>query len=103
MRPAKDTVEQYLNAFYTGDSATARQYLADDLSFSGPSASFASAEAFLRASAHVGSGVRAVNIHKLWVEGSDVAVFLELILGEPHGAIPVAEWYHLDGDHIASI
>ena len=61
MRYAKDTVEQYLHAFFTGDSATARRYLADDLSFSGPSASFASAEALLRASAHVGSSVRAVN------------------------------------------
>jgi YHS domain-containing protein len=103
MRPAKDTVEQYLHAFYTGDSATARRYLAVDLSFSGPSASFASADAFLRASAHVGSSVRALKIHKLFVDCSDVAVFLELTLGEPHSSIVVADWYHLDGEQIASI
>jgi len=103
MRPAQDIVEQYLHAFYTGNSATARRYLANGLAFSGPNASFASAEAFLRASAHVGSSVRTVNIQKLFVDGSDVAVFLELVLREPHGAIPIADWYHLDGDHITSI
>ena len=103
MRRAQDIVEQYLHAFYTGNPATARRYLRDGLAFSGPNASFASAEAFLRASAHVGSSVRAVNIQKLFVDGSDVAVFLELVLREPPGTIPVADWYHLDGDHITSI
>jgi YHS domain-containing protein len=82
---------------------TARQYLANDLSFTGPSASFTSAEAFLRASAHVGSSVRTVHIHKLFVDGSDVAVFHELGLGHANGAVQVAEWYRLDGEQIASI
>jgi YHS domain-containing protein len=103
MRQEKETVEQYLHAFYTGDSATARRYLADDLMFSGPSASFSSADAFLRASAHVGSRVRAVHTRKLFVAGSDVGVFLELVLDDPLGTVPVAEWYHLDGEQIASI
>jgi YHS domain-containing protein len=104
MRQAKDTVEQYLSAFYTGDRETARTYLADDLAFSAPSATFSSAEAFLRASAHVGSGVRSVHIRKLFVDGSDVGVFLELVLDESRGGIvPVAELHHLDGERIASI
>ena len=103
MRQPKETVEQYLSAFYTGDSETAGRYLADDLAFSGPSASFSSAEGFLRASAHVGRSVRAVHTRKLFVDGPDVAVFFELVLDEPYGAVWVADWYHVEGERITSI
>lgn len=103
MQTPSDTVEQYLRALYTGESDAARQYLADDLAFSGPSASFRSADAFVRASAHVAKGVRAVHTRKLFADGPDVGVFYELVLDEPHGAIWVADWYRLEGERIASI
>ena len=103
MRSAKDTVEQYLTAFYAGDRDTARRLLADHLVFSGPSASFSSAEAFLRASAHVGTSVQAVQTHRLFVDGQDVGIFYELVLDQAPGVISVADWYHLEGEQIASI
>jgi MerR family transcriptional regulator, copper efflux regulator len=103
MATARDVVEQYLNAFYSPNHQTARRYLADDFSFSGPAASFSSPDEFLKVSGHVSHGVRAVQQRKVFVDGPDVCVFYELVLNHRVGTMPIAEWYHLSGDKISSI
>lgn len=103
MADPRDIVERFVGAFYGGDAPTARRYLADDLSFVGPGATFSAADDFLRASAHVAPGVRAVERRKVFVDGQDVCVVHDLVLNHRAGTLPVAGWYHLDGDRIASI
>lgn len=103
MADPKMIVERFVAAYYGGDRPTARRYLADDLSFAGPAATFSTADDFLRASAHVARGVQAVTTRKLFVDGPDVCLFHDLVLDHGAAAAPVAAWYHLEGDKIASI
>jgi YHS domain-containing protein len=103
MGNARDIVEQFFRAFYAGQTQTARRFLRDDLRFSGPAASFASADEYLRASEHVASMVRAVETRKVFADGADVCVFYDLLTNGLDRPTAVAEWYHLADDKIASI
>jgi YHS domain-containing protein len=103
MAHAGDIVERYLHALYAGDTDTARQYLADNLSFRGPAASFAGADDYLKAIEHAVRAVKRVDMRKVFVDGSDVAVFYDLHIDDPVESIAIADWYHLDGDKVASI
>jgi YHS domain-containing protein len=100
---ARDIVERYFAAIWGGDSQAARRYLADDLSFSGPGAAFTTADAYLRASEHARRAAKGVETLKVFADGDDVCIFYELLLHGPVGSAPIAEWYRLDGDKIASI
>jgi hypothetical protein len=98
-----DIVRRYFDAFYAGDSATARQYLADDFSFVGPEARFSSADNFIKASAHVSRAVKSVERQKVFVDGSDVCILFELVLEQFNGGVAVADLYHLEDGKISSI
>ncbi len=103
MGTSSEIVRAFLNAFYAGDGRSARAYLADDLSFTGPSATFKSADEYVRVSAHVASGVKRLEMHKLFEDGPEVGAFYDLVIDQTVGLIPVAEWYQVSGDHIVSI
>jgi YHS domain-containing protein len=96
-------VERYLTAVYSGDVETARQCLADDLSFRGPAASVDGVDNYLKATAHAVRAVKRVDIHRLFVDGSDAAAFYDLHIDHPVGSIAIADWYQLDGDRIRGI
>lgn len=98
-----EIVEKFLAAYYGGDAAAARPYLADDFMFTGPAATFSSADAFLRTVLHVARSVQTVVTRKIFVDGSDVALFHDLVLADGAGATPVAAWFHLEGERIASL
>jgi YHS domain-containing protein len=98
-----DIVERYLRALYADDSDTARQYLADNLSFRGPAASFVGADDYLKATEHAVRAVKHLETHKLFADDSDVAVFYELHIDHAVASIAIADWYHLEGNQIASI
>jgi len=105
----KAIVEQYHRAFYGGEDPSAgntgsvRPYLADDLSFSGPGGAFSTADAYLRAADHARRAAKGVVTHAVVANGPDVCVFYDLLIDHPVGAVPIAEWYRLDGDKIAAI
>ncbi len=103
MLSPKDIVERYLTASYCGDRAIARQYLADDLTFVGPAASFSGADVYLRASEHVARAVKRLELRKVFADGSDAAAFYDLHIDHPVGVISIADAYHLEGERIASI
>jgi YHS domain-containing protein len=103
MANARSIVEQFIGALYGGDPQTARQYLADNLSFRGPAASFDTADTYLKATGHAVRAVKNMQTHKVFAENSDVAVFYDLHLNHRVGSITIADWYHLEGDKIASI
>lgn len=103
MANARDIVEQFFSAFYRGDDQTARQYLADDLSFSGPAATFSTADEYLKVSGHVGRMAKGVERRKVFVDGPDVCIFFDLVIDTPVRSMTIAEWYHVDSDRISSI
>ena len=93
-------VERYLDALYGGDADTARQCLADALSFQGPAAKFSGADAYMKASAHAVRAVKRIETHKVFVDDSDVALFYDMHVDHAVGSIAIAEWYHVEGDRI---
>jgi Cu+-exporting ATPase len=93
--------EAYLNAFYAGDPRV-RDMLADDFHFSGPSAHFHGADAFLRASSHAAAGTRTVEIEKLFASGSEVAAFYTLHLDHRVAQARVAERLRIEGDKVVA-
>jgi YHS domain-containing protein len=124
MTQARDVVERYLAASYSGDAHAARRYLADDLAFAGPGAAFSTADAYLRASAHAMGAMQGAETHKVFVDGPDAGGFHfppggfdvaisrfgvmffadpDLHLDHPVGSLAIASWYHVEGDKIASI
>jgi YHS domain-containing protein len=103
MLHAQEIVERYLTAAYGGDPDTARQYLAHDVSFRGPAAQFSGADVYLEASAHARRAVRRLEMHRMFADDVDVAAFYDLHFDHPVGVIAIADWYHLEGDRIASI
>ena len=103
MTTSRDIVERFLGAYYAAKSDMARQYLADDVSFVGPSAMFNSADQFLKTAAHV-AGVKATHIRKVFVDGADdVCVWYELELDHAVSSIPIAEWFHITDERISSM
>ena len=103
MSDAREIVGQYLEALYRGDVATARHHLADDVKFSAPAATLRGADAVVKAAQHAARAVKAVEQRKVFVDGSDVCVFYDLLLDHRVARIAVAEWHQLRGEKIASI
>ena len=62
MTHPREVVEHFMRAYYAGDTETARRYVRDDVSFTGPAASFTSADDYLSTSAHAASMLREINI-----------------------------------------
>ena len=103
MSDARDVVERFRGALYGGDPHTARQLLADDLSFDGPAAHVAGADHYMRASEHAVAAIQHVETHKVFADDADVAVFYDLHLSHSVPLITVADWFHVEGDKIAAI
>jgi YHS domain-containing protein len=103
MANPRRTVERYLSALYSGDAETARQCLADELSFRGPAASVNGADNYMKASAHAVGAVKGIELHRLFVDGSEAAAFYDLHIDHPVGSIAIADWYQLEGDRICAI
>jgi YHS domain-containing protein len=103
MKNAGEIVERYFTALYAGDRQTARLYLADNVSFRGPAASFSGADTYLKATEHAVRAVRRVDKRKVFVDGPDVCIFFDMYIDHPVESIAIADWYHLEGDKITSI
>jgi YHS domain-containing protein len=103
MTDPRDTIIGFLDAVYAGDASTARQYLADQLSIVGPASQFSDPDRYLLATEHAVRAVQHVERHKVFVDGQDVCVFYDLHLDHAVNVVPMAEWYHLEGDKISSI
>jgi YHS domain-containing protein len=103
MTDIRTTVVGYVDAVYGGDTTTARDYLAAQFSFIGPATQFSDPDRYLRATEHAARAVRIVEKHKIFVDGQDACIFYDLHIDHAVNVVPVAEWYHLEGDRITSI
>lgn len=103
MASVLETVNRFRTAFYGGDTATARDLLADDFVFTGPAVTIRGPDNFIKASRHVVRGLEAVEIRKSFAEGSDVCIIFNMVIDHKVGRMEVVDWYHLRGGRIASI
>jgi ketosteroid isomerase-like protein len=95
--------DTFFKAWTTGDLATARSLLHDDVSFSGPIDSFDSADAYIGALQGLSQIVARAEEQKVFVDGNDVCVIYDLVTNTPAGTAPTVEWYHVSGDKISAV
>ena len=102
MATAVEIVQQYQHAFATGDSATARALLADDLHFKGPFDEFNSADDYLQATARLAPIMKGVDVQKVIADGDDVVTIFDMRTTVA-GTSSIAEWATVKGGKIAEI
>ena len=98
---AREIVDAYTRAWGSGDFGAARQRLHDDLAFRGPIDTFHNADDYLAAIKNLSRMVTGMDHEGTVANGDDVVVFY--VLHTPMANAPVAEWYRVRGDRIASI
>jgi YHS domain-containing protein len=103
MTDVRDIVTGYLDAVYGPDTSSARGFLADQFSFIGPATRISDPDRFLSATEHAARAVSRLEMHKVFVDDQDVCIFYDLHLDHEVNVVPVAEWYHLEGDRISAI
>jgi ketosteroid isomerase-like protein len=100
--PARETVERYFDAWTSGDFATARELLHDDLKFSGPIDSFDNADAFVETLKGLSQILVDARRRGLVADDEHVCLIYDLETG-PAGVSPVAEWYEVRDGKVASL
>jgi hypothetical protein len=100
---AAEVVEQYQRAFGSGDVATARSLLADDLHFKGPFEEFNNAEEYMNSIARLAQIVTGTDVKKVLAEGDDVVTIYDLHTNTPAGTSNIAEWATVKGGKIQTI
>lgn len=95
-------VERFLSAYYKGERDAARLCLTDDFTFSGPSATYDGADAFLRSVNHVAPAVVRLEREKIFEDGADVGLFYILHLNQRPGVLPVAQWFRARDGKLSS-
>lgn len=96
-----EIVERYAAALASGDFATARSLLADDLHFVGPIDEFHRAEDYLGAIKQLFSMVRGVEDQATVAQDAEVVRFY--VLDTPVARAPVAEWFTVKDGRIAEL
>ena len=94
-RSALNVVNEYLNAFYTGDFDRARLLVAERFSFEGPFIGTDNRAEFFASAQGLTKIVRGHPMLRQWADGNDVCSVFELSLETPvgAGALPVSEWH----------
>lgn len=100
MSDTRTAVEGYFAAWTRNDVPGARAWLADDLKFAGPSATYASAEEFMPALRGFASITRGARVIELLIDGDRAAMLYDCDL--PGGTVRIASFFHVAGRKIAS-
>ena len=90
------TVLGYFNAWTTNKTDEAYAFLADDLAFWGPTASYTSAAEFRPALIRFASMTTRAQISKLLVEGDWAAMYYDCELPAPIGTIKIASFFRVE-------
>lgn len=93
-------VEGYFHAWTTQRVGEAREWLADDLEFAGPSASYRTAEEFLPALTGFAKITRAARIVEVIVDGDRAAMLYDCDFVPPAGTVRIASFFRVAGGKI---
>ena len=91
------TASKCLEAWSSGDLATTRSLLTDDVTYSGPLGQTKGADAYVRGVAKMAETVTGVELKKLIVEGDDVCIMYD-VFSNTAGPLPTVGWYHFSAD-----
>jgi ketosteroid isomerase-like protein len=92
-----------LAAWSSGDLATTRALLDDEVTFAGPLGATAGADAYIEGIQGMLQIVAKVDQHRTFGEGEDVCVIYDLITTNPEARIPTAGWYRVRDGKITSV
>ncbi|MDV3293193.1 MAG: hypothetical protein LYZ70_02880 [Nitrososphaerales archaeon] len=100
---AKEIVLGYQQALGSNDWKGARRYLKDNMTFRGPLASHDGPELYLEDLKKLHPIIKGVEMKKVFVDDGDVCLLYDMITNTPAGTAFISEWYHVEGDKIASL
>jgi hypothetical protein len=100
---ARQLIETYHNAWTTGDFATARRCLADNLDFKGSIDTFQKADDFLDALKGFKGMVRGVRLLKSYFDQNGGSLLYDCDTATPAGAIRTSEFFSVDNGKITEI
>jgi ketosteroid isomerase-like protein len=91
-----------LDAWSTGDFATARSLLREDVTLEGPLGSADGIEASIGRLAELAQQVIRADRRKVLVDGDDVCIMYDLVTASA-GTVPRSDWYHVQAGKIDSV
>ena len=103
MSPAA-LVNEYLSAFYSGDFATARKFVADDYRFKGPFVEAVNKDQYFASAAGLASVVKGHKMLQQWEHGAEVCSIYDVCIQTPtgEGAVTMSEWHTANGGQLQS-
>lgn len=96
-------IETYHLAWTSGDFATARNCLADDLDFRGSMDTFTKAGDFIAALTGFRQMVQSVELLQQFYDEAGAALLYDCHTASPAGVIRTAEFFTVTGDRISAI
>jgi len=99
----KQVVKDYHKAWTSGDMATARSFLADDLDFQGSVQTFRRADDFIVVLAQFQQMLRSVNVLQSLYSENGAALLYDCDTMSPAGVIRTAEFFTVGNGRILSI
>lgn len=99
----RQLIETYYKAWTTGDFATARTCLADDLDFKGSIDTFLTADKFVTSLRQFQGMLRHVSLLKSFYSDDGAALLYDCDTASPAGMIRTAEFFTVKGAKISEI
>lgn len=91
-----------LEAWSSGDFATARTLLRDDVTFVGPLGSGGGVESYMNRLMDLSHHVTSAEPIKVLVDGDDACIIYDLVT-DSAGSVPTSDWYHVQDGKISSV
>jgi ketosteroid isomerase-like protein len=91
-----------LEAWSSGDFATARTLLRDDVTFVGPLGPDGGAESYMNRLVDLSHHVTSAEPIKVLVDGDDACIFYDLVT-DAAVSVPTSDWYHVQDGKISSV
>ena len=104
MSTAAETVNEYLDAFTSGNLEQARELVAEDFSFTGPMLQAEGRDAFFEGAEALAPIVRGYRMLRQWVDGDDVSSVYEFNVETPAGSgtVVMSEWNRVENGQLQS-
>jgi ketosteroid isomerase-like protein len=92
-----------LQAWTTGDFATTRSLLADDVTFVGPLGATEGIDEYMRGIEGMAKMVERAEPRRVIADGDDVCIVYDLVTSSPPATVPTVGWYRIRDGKVASV
>ena len=97
-----DIVRSMFAAFKAKDYATMKGFLASNFSATGPLGETTNTDQFIEGLKRISSMVTDVQVQHIWVDGNDVAGFVEVHTNRTEKPISMVKWFHVENGKVVS-